>query len=54
MKQYLIHNTLLSGGSYAPDDVIKQMYINAKLAGHIVNHNNDILVNNYMTLSENI
>lgn len=54
MKQYLITNTLLSVGSYAPDDVIKQMYINAKLAGHIVNHNNDILLNNYMTNSENI
>lgn len=54
MKQYLINNTLLSVGSYAPDDVIKQMYLNAKLAGDIMNHNDNMLVNNYITDSDHI
>jgi hypothetical protein len=53
MKQYLINKTLLSVGSYAPNDVIKQMYVNSKLTGDIVNHNDDVLLNNYLTNSEN-
>lgn len=52
MKQYLINKTLLSIGSYAPDDVIKQMYLNAKLAGEIINHNDNLLLNNFITDSD--
>jgi len=49
MKQYLINKTLLSVGSYAPDDVIKQMYVNAKLTGDIINHNDNLLLDNFIT-----
>jgi len=49
MKQYLINKTLLSVGSYAPDDVIKQMYVNAKLTGDIINHNDHLLLDNFIT-----
>lgn len=53
MKQYLINNTLLSVGSYAPNNVITQMYVNAKLTGDIVNHNDNLLLNNFITDSNN-
>ena len=48
MKRYLVKKSLLSIGSPAPSDVIKQMYMSAITAGDIINHNDDVLLKNYM------
>jgi hypothetical protein len=48
MKKYLIRRSLLSVGSPAPPDVIKQMYISALESGDITNHNEAVLLKNYI------
>ena len=48
MKKYLVKKSLLSIGSLAPTDVIRQMYESAVGAGDIINHNDTLLLNNYI------
>jgi hypothetical protein len=48
MKRYLVRKSLLSIGSPAPSDVIKQLYLSAVASGDVVNHNDDVLLKNFM------
>ena len=48
IKAYLKEHNLLKIGSYAPNDVIREMYESAILSGDINNNNKDILVHNFM------
>ena len=36
-------------GSPAPEDVVRKIYEDARLAGSIYNKNPDVLIHNYMT-----
>jgi hypothetical protein len=48
MKRYLVRKSLLSIGSPAPSDVIKQLYMSAVASGDIINHNDAVLLKNFM------
>jgi hypothetical protein len=48
MKRYLVRKSLLSIGSPAPSDVIKQLYMAAVSSGDIINHNDAVLLKNFM------
>ena len=48
IKAYLKEHNLLKIGSYAPNDVLREMYESAILSGDINNNNKDILVHNFM------
>ena len=48
IKAYLKEHNLLKIGSYAPNDVIRELYENAILSGDITNNNKDILVHNFL------
>jgi hypothetical protein len=47
MRGYLRERGLIKVGTYAPDDIIRQMYINSNLAGDITNKNGDVLKHNF-------
>ncbi len=51
MKKYLVRKSLISIGSTAPPDIITQMYVSAISSGDINNHNNELMLKNYMTHS---
>lgn len=53
MKRYLIRRSLLSVGSPAPTDVIKQMYMSAISSGDVTNHNDTVLLHNYIEPGNN-
>lgn len=48
MKKYLKKRGLLKTGSYAPDDVIKQLYTSCILTGSVKNLNKDTLMHNFL------
>ena len=48
IKSYLKEHNLLKIGSYAPNDVIREIYENSMLSGDITNNNKDILVHNFL------
>jgi hypothetical protein len=49
IKLYLRSKNLLKVGSEVPNDVLRQMYENAILAGDITNKSKDTLIHNYFT-----
>ena len=49
MKLYLKNQGLISTGSTAPMDVMREIFISSKLSGDIENKNSDVLVNNYLS-----
>ena len=52
IKTYLTNHGLLKSGSTAPDEVLKEMYLNAFLAGDIHNKEKGVLLHNYLADSE--
>lgn len=48
IRNYLRTRKLYKIGSTAPDDVLREIYINANLAGNVENNNSDTLVHNYL------
>jgi hypothetical protein len=51
MKRYLVHKSLMSVGSTAPNDIIKHMYISAITSGNIYNKTTDMMVDNFIKTS---
>ena len=49
IKSYLKRHNLMKIGSPAPEDVVRKIYEDARLAGSIYNKNPDVLIHNYMT-----
>ena len=49
IKSYLKRHNLMKIGSAAPEDVIRKIYEDARLAGSIYNKNPEVLIHNYMT-----
>ena len=49
MCDYLAKRNLYQAGSNAPEDILRQTYINAHLAGNVYNNNDEIMMNNYMS-----
>ena len=47
IKLYLRSKNLLKVGSEVPNDVLRQMYENAILAGDVTNKSKDTLIHNY-------
>ena len=48
VRTYLRNRGLLKVGSNAPDDVLRELYRNAFLAGDVHNKSTDVLMHNYM------
>ena len=48
VRSYLKNRGLLKAGTTAPDEVIKELYKNAYLAGDVHNKSSDVLLHNYM------
>jgi hypothetical protein len=48
IKNYLRTRKLYKVGSSAPDDVLREIYLNAQLAGNVENNNPETLVHNYV------
>jgi hypothetical protein len=48
IRNYLRTRKLYKIGSTAPDEVLREIYINANLAGNVENNNSDTLVHNYL------
>jgi len=48
IKSYLKRHNLIKIGSAAPEDVLRKIYEDARLAGSIYNKNPDVLIHNYM------
>lgn len=48
IKNYLRTRKLYKVGSSAPDDVLREIYVNAQLAGNVENNNPETLVHNYV------
>ena len=48
VRSYLKSRGLIKVGTTAPDEIIKELYKNAYLAGNIHNKNSDVLLHNYM------
>jgi hypothetical protein len=46
---YLAKRNLYQAGSNAPEDILRQTYINAHLAGNVYNNNDEIMMRNYMS-----
>ena len=45
---YLAKRNLYSAGSDVPEDVLRETYRNAHLAGNVHNHDSDIMINNFL------
>ena len=52
MKQYLREKQLLKIGSSIPKYMIKDMFVNAILAGDVNNKNTDVMMHNYFKEGE--
>jgi len=52
VRTYLRNRGLLKVGSSAPDDILRELYRNAFLAGDINNKSTDVLLHNYMANEE--
>ena len=48
IRNFLRTRKLYKSGSTAPDEVLREIFINAQLSGHVENKNPDPLVHNYM------
>ena len=48
IKLYLKKHNIIKIGSLAPDDVLRQLYNDSRLAGDIYNNSSEILMHNYM------
>ncbi len=49
IKIYLKNQGLMSAGSNAPMDVMREIFVSSKLSGDIENKNSDVLLNNYFS-----
>ena len=49
IKTYLKSHNLLKTGTYAPNDVLREIYESAYLSGDIHNDNTEVLVHNFLT-----
>lgn len=49
MKIYLKNQGLISAGSNAPMDVMREIFVSSKLSGDIENKNSDVLLENYFS-----
>tara|TARA_B110000285_G_C15132521_1_gene624638 strand:- start:1939 stop:2700 length:762 start_codon:yes stop_codon:yes gene_type:complete len=47
VKNYLKNHNLIKYGSYAPNDLLREIYTNSLLCGNINNCNGDTLIHNY-------
>ena len=45
---YLAKRNLYSAGSDVPEDILREIYRNAHLAGNVQNHDSDIMINNFL------
>jgi hypothetical protein len=45
---YLAKRNLYSAGSDVPEDILREIYRNAHLAGNVHNHDSDIMINNFL------
>jgi hypothetical protein len=45
---YLAKRNLYSAGSDVPEDILRETYKNAHLAGNVHNHDSDIMINNFL------
>ena len=52
IKNFLYNNSLIKCGTSAPNDVLRELYKSAKLAGKVKNSNGEVLVHNYFNNSE--
>jgi len=52
IRNYLRTRKLYKVGSSAPDDVLREIYMNAQLAGNVENNNPETLVHNYVNETE--
>jgi hypothetical protein len=48
IRNYLRTRKLYKVGSSAPDDVLREIYVNAQLSGNVENNNPETLVHNYV------
>ena len=48
MKKYLKKHNLIKYGSNAPDNLIRDIYVNSYLSGDLYNKDKDTLLHNYM------
>jgi hypothetical protein len=48
IRTYLINHGIIKYGSTAPEHVLREMYIDACLAGDIYNNSTDVLIHNYL------
>jgi hypothetical protein len=48
IRNYLKTRKLYKVGSSAPDDVLRNIYVNAQMAGNIENNNSETLVHNFV------
>lgn len=48
IRNYLRTRKLYKSGSTAPEEVLREIFVNAQLTGHVENKNPDPLVHNYM------
>ena len=49
MKLYLKKQGLITAGSSAPLDVMREIFVSSRLSGDIENKNPDILLDNYLS-----
>jgi hypothetical protein len=47
--EYLAKRNLYQSGSDAPEDVLRETYRNAHLAGNVFNRNDEVMINNYLS-----
>jgi hypothetical protein len=46
--EYLAKRNLYCAGSDVPEDILRETYKNAHLAGNVHNHDSDIMINNFL------
>jgi hypothetical protein len=48
IRNYLINHGIIKYGSTAPEHILRDMYIDASIAGDIYNKSTDVLIHNYL------